>query len=102
MRSSLAAFLAFVMLSTVHFGLGASPAVPEEKTAQAKEKLPPPPPAEVLAKIAAPAVRPVIKTKTGYVVEVDLSKQILSVHSPQKDNWIMPGSLGNQTVEVTT
>lgn len=104
MRYSLAAFLAVLTLSTSPSAWAASPAVPEEKppAAETKEKLPPPPPAEVLAKIVAPAVTPVIKTKAGYSVEVDLSKQILSVNSPKKEIWISPNVEGNQTVEVTT
>jgi hypothetical protein len=44
----------------------------------------------------------VIKTKTGYSVEVDLTKQILSVATPNKDIWISPQVEGNQTVEVIT
>ena len=103
MRNSLAAFVAILMLSVAPFARGASPVVPEENpAASAKEKLAPPPPAEVLAKIAAPAARPIIKTKAGYTVEVDLSQQILSVNSPKKDIWISPAVERNQTVEVTT
>ena len=103
MRISFAAFWAVLTLSIIPYTWAASPAVPEETpAAEAKEKLAPPPPAEVLAKIAAPAVRPVIKTKAGYSVEVDLSKQVLSVNSPKKDIWISPEVEGNQTVEVKT
>ena len=87
----------------VSSAMAASPAVPpEQPEAEAKEKLAPPPPAEELAKIAAPAVRPVIMTKGGYAVEVDLSKQVLSVTSPKKNIWISPEVEGQQTVEVTT
>jgi hypothetical protein len=103
MRNFFTTFLAVLTLSIISSTRAASPAVPEEKPApEAKEKLPPPPPDEVLAKIAAPAVRPVIKTKAGYSVEVDLSKQVLSVNSPKKDIWISPQVEGNQTVEVKT
>ncbi|MFN0017265.1 MAG: hypothetical protein ACKVP0_03335 [Pirellulaceae bacterium] len=103
MRYFFTAFLAIHIFSTVQLALAASPAVPEEKpAADAKEKLAPPPPAEVLAKITAPAVSPVIKTKAGYSVEVDLSKQVLSANSPKKDIWISPNVEGNQTVEVKT
>jgi len=70
MRNFFAAFLAVLTLSIIPSTRAASPAVPEEKPApEAKEKLPPPPPDEVLAKITAPAVRPVIKTKAGYSVK---------------------------------
>jgi len=103
MRNFFTAFLAVLTLSIIPSTRAASPAVPEEKpAAETKEKLAPPPPDEVLAKIAAPAVRPVIKTKAGYSVEVDLSKQVLSVNSPKKDIWISPEVEGNQTVEVKT
>ena len=103
MRYFLTASVAVLSLSMIPSVWAASPAVPEEKPAhEAKEKLSPPPPAEVLAKIAAPAIRPVIKTKAGYSVEVDLSKQVLSVNSPKKDIWISPEVEGNQTVEVKT
>jgi hypothetical protein len=103
MRNSLAAFLAILTMSAVHSARGASPAVPEDPpAAEAKEKLAPPPPADVLAKIVAPVIRPVIKTKAGYAVEVDLSQQVLSVNSPKKDIWISPAIERNQTVEVTT
>ncbi|MCE9527954.1 MAG: hypothetical protein K8R36_18085, partial [Planctomycetales bacterium] len=103
MRYLFTAFLAILSLSIIPYTWAASPAVPEEKPApEAKEKLPPPPPAEFLAKITAPAIRPVIKTKAGYSVEVDLSKQVLSVNSPKKDIWISPNVEGNQTVEVKT
>jgi len=78
----------------------AAPVEPPEPVAN-QEKLPPPPSAEVLAKITAPKVASVIKTKGGYTVEVDLSKQVLSVDSPKKDIWISPQVEGNQTVEVT-
>ncbi|MGI8977928.1 MAG: hypothetical protein ACR2FY_01755 [Pirellulaceae bacterium] len=103
MRISLSTSLALLGSFVVSSVMAASPAVPpEQPEAEAKEKLAPLPPAEVLAKIAAPAVRPVVKTKAGYTVEVDLSKQILSVNSPKKDIWISPVVEGHQTVEVTT
>lgn len=103
MRISLAALLASLSLIVFTTALAASPAVPDDKPeAEAKEKLAPPPPNEFLAKITAPAVHPVIKTKSGYTVEVDLSKQVLSLNSPKKDIWISPKVEGNQTVEVTT
>lgn len=102
MRSSFAATFVVLTLAAVSPTFGASPAVPQDQpAAEAKEQLAPPPPAEVLAKIAAPPLRPVIKTKAGYTVEVDLSQQILSLNSPKKDIWISPEVEGNQTVEVT-
>jgi hypothetical protein len=103
MRHFFTALLTLLTLSITSSTRAASPAVPEEKPApEVKEKLPPPPPDEVLAKITAPAIRPVIETKAGYSVEVDLSKQVLSVNSPKKDIWISPEVEGNQTVEVKT
>lgn len=103
MRKFLAAFVAILISSVAQIVMSASPAVPvEQPAAEVKEKLPPPPAAEVLAKIVVPAAKPVIKTKAGYSVEVDLSKQVLSVNSPKKEIWISPEVEGNQTVEVTT
>jgi hypothetical protein len=103
MRSSIAAKFVLLTWAAVSPTFGASPAVPQDpQAAEAKEQLAPPPSAEVLAKIAAPPVRPLIKTKAGYTVEVDLSQQILSLNSPKKDIWISPKVEGNQTVEVIT
>ncbi|MFN0017266.1 MAG: hypothetical protein ACKVP0_03340 [Pirellulaceae bacterium] len=67
-----------------------------------KEPLSPPPPKEFLAKIAAPLIRPVIKTERGYTVELDLSKQILSIESPKKIIWGSEEIDVPQTVKVIT
>ena len=108
MRTNLSATLALFALLWALSGCGGSPAVPvkqaespEEET-EVKEKLAPPPPAEFLAKIAAPFVRPVIKTERGYTVELDLSKQILSVDSPKKAIWGSERIDVPQTVKVST
>jgi hypothetical protein len=77
-----------------------APVVPAEKPA-AEEQLPRPPAEEVLAKIQAPPAAPVIKTKSGYTVELDLSKQVLNVYSPKKEIWISRQVEAQQTVEVT-
>ncbi|HZL87237.1 MAG TPA: hypothetical protein VFB96_02580 [Pirellulaceae bacterium] len=71
-----------------------------EPTAK-EEQLAPPPAEEVLAKIQAPPAAPTIKTKSGYTVQLDLSKQILNVSSPKKEIWISRQIEPQQTVEVT-
>ena len=47
-------------------------------------------------------IKPVHETKQGYRVTVDLSQQILSVHSPKQENWISAQVEARQTVEVVT
>jgi hypothetical protein len=79
----------------------AAPVAPPERP-PAEEPLAAPPPAEFLAKIAAPAVRPIIKTKQGYSIEVDRTSQVLSVRTPKKDIWTSPEVEARQTVEVVT
>ncbi len=78
----------------------AAPVEPPEKTAQ-DEPLPPPPAEEVLAKIVAPAAAPIIKTKGGYTITLDLSKQVLTASTPKKEIWVARELEPNQTVEVT-
>jgi hypothetical protein len=66
-----------------------------------EEPLPKPPSEEFLSKIAAPASSPVIKTKSGYIVQIDRSTQVLNVFTPKKEIWLTPELEANQTVEVT-
>ncbi len=101
MRISFAALLASLTWLAFASGCAESPAVPQEQPeAEAREKLAPPPPDEVLAKIVAPAVRPVVTTKGGYTVELDLSKQILYVEFPKKVIWGSEEIAVPQTVKV--
>ena len=82
--------------------ISAVSAAPVEPDAPVKdEALPPPPSEEVLAKIEAPPASPVIKTKGGYTVTLDLSKQVLNVYAPKKEIWLARALEPNQTVEVT-
>src|SRR5262245_777746 len=76
-----------------------TPVEPAEKPS--KEELPPPPAEEVLRRIEAPPVAPVIKTKGGYTVAIDLSRQVLNVSSLKKEIWLSPELEPQQTVEVT-
>ena len=78
----------------------AAPALAPEPPVQAVEKLPPPPSAEVLNRIAAPAAKPVQKTKQGFTIEIDRSQQVLSVSLPKKVIWVAPEPEAQQTVEV--
>ena len=111
MRTNLSATLALLALLFVLSGCGGSPAVTKqpsepaesrEEETEIKEKLAPPPPAEFLVKIAAPLVRPVIKTERGYKVELDLSKQVLRVDTPKKAIWGSERIDVPQTVKVST
>ena len=107
MRTILSATFALFGLLSLLSGCG-SPAVPvqqaetPEEVSDVDEPLAPPLPQEFLAKIAAPLVRPVIKTERGYKVELDLSKQILSIESPKKIIWGSEVIDVPQTVKVIT
>ncbi len=100
MRTILSAMFALIVLLSVFSGCGGSPAVPvqqnepPEDEMAVKETLALPSPKEFLERIAPPAVRPVIKTERGYTVELDLSKQILSIESPKKIMW------GSEEIDV--
>ena len=83
-------------LTAASLALAVSPAEPPP----VKEEKVPPPSAEILAAIKAPAIAPVIKTKSGYTIELDLSRQTLSLNIPKKQIWISPEVEPNQTVEV--
>ncbi|WP_254506595.1 hypothetical protein [Anatilimnocola floriformis] len=62
--------------------------------------LPPRPSPEVLARIQPAVVKPVIKTRQGYTLEFDRSKQILSVRIPKKEDSISDEIGRGNTVEV--
>lgn len=97
---SSATFLGLCLL--VSFAWSTEPMPAPEPPQDVPVKLPPPPSEEILKRIQPPVVKPVIKTKQGYTVEVDRSRQILSVHLPKKEIWISEQPESHQTVEVTT
>ena len=88
---------AFVFTATAVTPVPAPPEPPQD----APVKLPPPPPAEVLARIQPATVKQVIKTRQGYSIEVDRTRQILSVTLPKQYLWISERAESYQTVEVT-
>ena len=102
MRLTFSATLGMCVLVTVSFlpPAWSVPVEPAERAAK-EEQLPPPPAEELLAKIKAPPVTPEIKTKSGYTVTLDLSKQVLNVSSPKKEIWLARQIEPQQTVEVT-
>lgn len=101
MRESLAAAFLFAIGPLLMSETApAAPALPVPEPAAQQEQLLPPPTAEKLAAIKAPVIKPVQQTKQGYRVTVDLSQQILSLHSPKQENWISPHVEAQQTVEV--
>lgn len=101
MRASLAAaFLFAIGVVFMSETAPAAPAIPASEPAPQQEKLPPPPPAEKLAAIKAPAIKPVQQTKLGYRVTVDPTQQILSLHAPKQENWISREVEAQQTLEV--
>src|SRR5262245_13542016 len=102
MRRSFAAVLVifFSFVISLSPRSWAVPVEPAEKPAR-EEQLAPPPPEEVLRRIEAPAVSPVIKTKGGYTVTLDLARQVLNVSSPKKEIWLAREVEPQQTVEVT-
>jgi hypothetical protein len=102
MRPAFSATLGLCLLLTVSFlpPAWSVPVEPAERAAK-EEQLPPPPANEVLAKITAPPAAPAIKTKSGYTVTLDLSKQVLNVSSPKKEIWLAREIEPQQTVEVT-
>ena len=79
--------------------LNAAEPAPVERVQE--EPLAPPPSEEVLSKIKAPAVSPVIKTKGGFTVSLDLSRQVLNVYAPKKEIWLAREIEPQQTVEVS-
>lgn len=75
------------------------PAEPVKQPA-AEEKLPDPPPEGFLRNIQAPAVAPVIKTKSGYTIKLDLSHQVLAITKHKDAIFVSPHVEANQTVEA--
>jgi hypothetical protein len=100
MRRSLAASVAVAVVLALGLCQFAWSVPAEPPKPAAEEKLPEPPPDEVLQKIEAPAVAPVIKTKGGYTIKLDLSQQVLSVVKPKSQILVSPQVEANQTVET--
>lgn len=99
-RFAVAPALAIIVvfsLGGVSWSVPVEPAIEQPQEAP----LPPPPAEEVLRRIEAPPVSPVIKTKGGYTVALDLSRQVLSVSAPKKEIWLARELEPQQTVEVT-
>jgi hypothetical protein len=97
---SVAFALVAVLTASVLAPAWSAPVEPAERPAK-EEALAAPPSQEAQAKINAPAAAPVIKTKGGYTVRLDLSKQVLNVSTPKKEIWLSRQVEPQQTIEVT-